>query len=59
MKVHHTIARAIKAPKPEKIYGARVVGLSLNGASVTVSWAIFGRKNRKRKSSKKQTANKE
>lgn len=55
MKVHHAIERAINSPQPTKVYGARVVDLRLNGSSVTVVWAIFGRKNRKRKAARKPT----
>lgn len=49
MKVHHVVSRSLKAPQPGKVYGARVDKISINGASVTVHWAIFGRKNRKPK----------
>lgn len=46
MKVHHTISRAIKTPKPDKVYGARLANITLNGSSITLSWVIFGRKHR-------------
>lgn len=48
MKVHHKISRAVKAPQPGKVYGARVEGIQLNGSSITVIWAVFGRKNRRK-----------
>ena len=52
MKVHHTVARAPQAPKPGQIYGARLLGITLNGKSVTLRWTIYGRKNRGRKDGK-------
>lgn len=44
MKVHHKVGRAVQAPKPGKVYGARVEDIQLNGKSITLVWAIFGRK---------------
>lgn len=49
MKVHHVVIRAIQSPKPGKSYGARVEDIRLNGASVTVGWAIFAHKPRAKK----------
>lgn len=52
MKVHHKVSRAVAAPQPGKVYGARVESIQLNGKSITLVWAIFGRKLRRKKATK-------
>lgn len=49
MKIKHTIDRAIQAPDTTKVYGARVVGVKLNGQVLEYSWAVFARKMRTKK----------
>jgi hypothetical protein len=46
MKVRYKVVRAPKQMEPNKVYGARVEGLTLNGTSITIGVAIFGHKRR-------------
>ncbi len=53
MKTLHVVSRAPKLPQPGKTYGARVGGLRLGKASVTVEWEVFSHKPRKVRGAKK------
>lgn len=46
LKIRHKIARAIKQPNPNKVYGAKVSGVKLENSTLVYTWDIFARKPR-------------